>query len=57
MNYGMEVVRRCTINGVTRWAHVAAQLGLSVETAKALHGPVKPADEDAEPERPPVKRR
>lgn len=57
MTYGQQVVQRCTVGGVTRWQHVAAQLGLTVEAAKALHGPVKPADEDAEPERAAVKRR
>lgn len=59
MNYASQVISRCTRDGVVQWQHVSAQLGISVETAKALHSPPKPAvlEEGAEPERPAVRRR
>lgn len=34
-----EIVTRCTRNGVTAWQHVAAQLGCSVDQARARHDP------------------
>lgn len=59
MTYADTVVNRCTRNGVTAWQHVATQLGMSQETAKALYGPIPPPSEDDEtkPERPAVRRR
>lgn len=59
MTYEFEVVSRCTRNGIVAWSHVARQLGISEERAKALHGFIHPtkADEDAESERLAVRRR
>lgn len=57
MTYGQTVVAKFTRNGITAWQAVSNVLGCSVERAKLDYGPIKPADEDAEPERPAVKRR
>lgn len=39
---GQITVRRCTLDGVTRWSHVAQQLGRSVDSVRAEFDPSYP---------------